>query len=251
MVNEHDLLIDYFNGNLDEDSKWAFEEHLKECQECQQELEELEALTEELPYAAPPMDPPENMKERVLDRVFAEDGGHEDEREDASGSTTGHSFERPKRKRKWWTPVLAAALLLSLVGNVYAFFGHQQTKQEKEQIASATKSVQLQSTKAMKQSAGSATMLKGKDDQLHCVVQANGLKQLQGNKVYQVWLIDNDEPKHPQRAGTFVPDQKGGGAVSSQMKNDKNHSWDQVAISLEPNADSQKPKGDIILASDL
>lgn len=251
MANKHDWLLDYFNDCLDDESKREFEVHLQECQACREELEEIRELTQDLPYAAPPADPPEGMKARVLHRVLAESREDESDREHTAKAIREERNQQPKRKKKWWTPVLAAVLLMSLLGNAYAILGQNQGKHEKEQIASATKSVQLQSTKAMKQSTGSATLLKGKEDQTHVVVQANDLKQLQGDKVYQVWLINNDEPKNPHRAGTFVPDQKGGGAVSYQMKNAKDHNWDQVAISQEPDAHSQKPNGDIILASDL
>ncbi|HEU5139969.1 MAG TPA: anti-sigma factor [Bacillales bacterium] len=265
MANNHnERLIDYFNGDLDEVSQQAFEKHLQECAECREELEELEALTEDLPYASEPVDPPEGMKKRVLGNVFAEEQSEAEE--DESPAEANHKTkpveptplparkeQKPKRKMSWWTPLIAAALLLSLIGNAYSLFNENQNGEKGTgvEVAAAFKSVNLKGTKAMKNSQGSATLVKTDTGGVRVVVNAKDLKQLQGDQVYQVWLIDDKEKKHPYRAGTFVPDRSGGGAVSYTMNVPGAHSWDTIAITLEPTAHSQKPKGNIVLASKL
>ncbi|HEU5139343.1 MAG TPA: anti-sigma factor [Bacillales bacterium] len=271
--NHNDRLIDYFNGDLDEVSSQAFEKHLAECSECREELEELEALTQDLPFASEPTEPPEGMKERVLANVFAEaQAGEEDnnnphqEQESKEPKLKSKPVKpaeptplptrkkkQSKRRMSWLTPLIAAALLLSLLGNAYTLFKENQGggKAPGVEVAAAIKSVQLQGTEAMKNSKGKATLLKTDTGGVRVVVSAENLEQLQGNNVYQVWLIDDSEKKHPYRAGTFVPDQTGGGAVSYTMDLPKYHTWDTIAITLEPTPNSQKPKGNIVLASQL
>ncbi|HEX7063548.1 MAG TPA: anti-sigma factor [Bacillales bacterium] len=267
--NHNDRLIDYFNGDLDEVSSQAFEKHLAECSECREELEELKALTQDLPFASDPAEPPEGMKERIFANVFAETQiGEKDEQPrekrqepefkpkpvKSAEPTPLPTRKRNKSKRgmNWWTSFIAAALFLSLLGNAYSLFNENQSGGKGGvDIAAAIKSVELKGTEAMKKGQGTATLVKTDTGGVSVVVNAKNLKQLQGNKVYQVWLIDDAEKKHPYRAGTFVPDQSGGGAVSYTMDLPEYHTWDTIAITLEPTPYSQKPKGNIILSSEL
>lgn len=251
-----DRLIDYFNGDLDEQEKKAFEEHLLECNECREELEELRALTGDLPYASEPVEPPEGMKERILENVFVEEPQREKDMQPTLAKReklTDRRERKPARKLNWWIPLLAAALLLSLLGNAYNVFNENKSVSPENSapiVASALKRVQFQSTptSAQKNIQASATLVRTDTGGVQVVVEANDLKQLQGSKVYQVWLIDG---KKPYRAGTFIPNKKGSGAVSYTMNLPKNHTWKQIAISVEPTRNSQTPQGNIILASKL
>lgn len=255
--NMCDLLPDYFNGNLDDEEQRRFEQHLQECSNCKEELEEWHALTEDLPYASEPVNPPEGMKERVLGNVLQEassepraDSQRPADKQKPPEPAQKPRQEVPKRKRSWWTPMLAAALLLSLIGNAYGLFqGNQRGGNEgtdTSKVASALQSVQLQ-PKALKNSSGNATMIKGQKG-VNVIVQVENVQDLKGSETYQVWLLEDGQPS---RAGTFVPNQNGSGAVSYTMKNAGDHNWDQIAITREPTPNSQKPQGDIVLASKL
>lgn len=255
--NNCDRLIDYFNGDLENEEKRAFEKHLLECNECREELEELRALTDDLPYASEPVEPPQGMKERVLTNVFMEEP--HDKKVVQTAPVKPEPVEdrdrnRARRKFSWWTPLLAAALLLSLLGNAYNLFNENKNagnpNTSSPLVASALKRVQFSLTPAASQKniQASATLVRTDTGGVQVVVSANDLKQLKGTKVYQVWLIDG---KKPYRAGTFIPDKKGSGAVSYTMNLPKSHTWDEIAISVEPNRNSQTPKGNIILVSKL
>lgn len=252
-----DQLIDYFNDDLDDKEKRAFEGHLKECEDCREELEELKALTEDLPFASEPVNPPEGMKERVLANVLQEEQIDVEKQQPKTDRNPpevaplpNRDDRQPKKKRSWWTPLLAAALLLSLIGNAYGLFTGNQNEEnggkKESKIANALQSVQLQ-PKALKNSSGNATMIEGQKG-VDVVVQVKNMKALKGDETYQVWLLEDGKPS---RAGTFVPDQNGAGAVSYSMKNAGDHDWDQIAITLEPTPDSKTPQGDIVLASEL
>ncbi|RDI42272.1 anti-sigma factor [Falsibacillus pallidus] len=247
-------LIDYFNHSLTDEETKAFEEHLKECPECREELEELIELTGDLAFQTEPITPPEGMKERVLTRVFEDD-------EEASSTITSPSvFENPtpletarekkSSKRKWLIPAMAAALFLSLGANFY--LGSQMQKEPEQPKTAAIDHIvrQLALNPVDGNAAGTASFVK-QNGNVSMVIQASQLKSLKSDEVYQVWLIKNDKP---YRAGTFTTSDDGTGTVVYTMTDKKDQDlsqWDTVAITLEPNADSQTPKGEMVLASNL
>ncbi|TKD69953.1 anti-sigma factor [Pseudalkalibacillus hwajinpoensis] len=244
-------LLDYFNGTLTEDDKVQFEAHLESCEECREELKELEELTGDLPYLSIPEEPPAGMKERVLASVFENDSEETNlnltEENDSAklNKTTDFKSERKSRQRKWVAPALAAALFLSLAGNVYNYMNESNPGQT-EEIASLIKAVQLQPSEAEK-SGGSAALM-NENGQMNLVVQVNDVADVEGDQVYQVWLLEGDTP---YRAGSFTPNQQGNGEVTYQVEYDGEHKWDAVAITLEPDNTSETPKGKVVLSSGL
>ncbi|MGP4076136.1 anti-sigma factor [Halobacillus sp. K22] len=266
MRKECDNLIDYFNGQLSEEEKVEFENHLETCADCKEELEELEILTDDLPFASEPVTPPEDMKDRVLGEVFSQESPAAGEN-DNDASIKNHqkpsqvnNLDEKKiesgKNRPWLLRGLAAALVLSLAGNLFALVDDQeQTTPEPEEpnpsgfetgTDQVRARVQLQS-EGTEASATAALIQQEKGDIL--TLQAEQLGQLQGEEVYQVWLIEGEKP---YRAGTFVANQSGEGAVSYSLSNlPEGTNWDAVAISKEPNATSKTPQGEVILSSEL
>lgn len=264
MHNNCDLLIDYFNDQLSKEEKEAFEQHLETCSDCREELAELREMTEELPFASEPVEPAEGMKKRILSGVFGEENT-EDQVQESSSTDSTHSTvpsyheedpgnelaSRYTRKQSrafkpWMVTTLAAALLLSLVGNMYAFLQGSETTQpttEQESINQVINRVTLQGKVSGQ---ATASIIKQNENQI-LSVDAQNLQQLEGDKVYQVWLLDG---KTPYRAGSFVANQNGEGAVTFSMDQlPKDKSWDMIAISKEPDATSKKPRGNILLTS--
>jgi len=72
MSNHCDHLIDYFNGQLSDEEKRSFEEHLTTCGDCREELRELQELTDDLGFSAEPIEPPSALKQQVLEAAFNE-----------------------------------------------------------------------------------------------------------------------------------------------------------------------------------
>ncbi|MBW7459338.1 zf-HC2 domain-containing protein, partial [Paenibacillus sepulcri] len=66
-----DLCLDYISGLLSGDEKSAFERHLPDCEACQIELEELRFVWEALPADMEHMEPPEDLKQQVMDAARA------------------------------------------------------------------------------------------------------------------------------------------------------------------------------------
>lgn len=245
-----DQLLDYYNGILSEEEKAAFKAHLKDCPSCQEELAEWQELTSDLPYLSDEIEPPSGMKQRILTNVFENEQTIEKEKTNRPAvpvtDIDSVRSETPRKKNGWLTGLLAAGLLLSLGTNAYLFAENEKNEQViEEQMSKTYKSVQLASEQS--DSAGIASMVQ-KDEKMNLVVQTHNMTQVQGKEVYQVWLIEGDKK---YRAGTFIPDEKGNGAVVFPVNFPGEHKWDAVAISHEPTPDSKQPKGTIVMASNL
>ncbi len=235
-----DHLLDYFNGHLSELEKAAFEKHLETCSECQEELLELQELSDYLPYASNPIIPPKGLEDRVFAQI--------DKDTPFSESVRTEPIRKQKRNR-WILPSIAAVLVLSLIGNIYFFNelnGSNQPDSGEVAIDKVLQSVELAAVEG--NAKGTASMIK-QGQQTSMVIQASELGKLSNKEVYQVWLIKDDKP---ERAGTFVPSEDGKGSVVYQLSQEfAKKDWDTVAITLEPDANSKLPKGNIVLASKL
>ncbi|WP_057915010.1 anti-sigma factor [Peribacillus muralis] len=240
--NPCEWLLDYFNGQLDEVPRRKFEKHLAECRNCREELDELAMLTKDLTFTAEPVDPPSDMKQRILGNVFETD---KEEQQPVLQQTA----EKRKRNR-WVKPLVAAVLFASLLGNAYALLSEDETDnnagEKRETIDRLQTSVALKPGEGVPFN-GRATMVE-KNDKTEMIIQAENLEPPEGSQVYQVWLLEKGKP---YRAGTFVPNDDGLGAVTYRLDEAGEHKWDTVAITLEPSDDSKIPKGDIILSSEL
>jgi hypothetical protein len=248
-TNTCDQLLDYFNRTLEEQEEMQFEEHLASCTSCQEELQELTALTEDLPYLSIPVNPPTGMKDRILINVFNEEEVVSTTNTEESDAIPLPFARKSKHKKASWSVIaLAAALLLSLVGNIYSFTGANQASEKPldTSLDKLVKEVELQSTTG-EDFFGTASLVE-KDGVLNVVVKANGLSTVEGEQVYQVWLLEDGQP---YRAGSFVPTEDGSGVVTYEMNVDGDHNWDTVAITLEPNINSETPFGEVLLASEL
>ncbi|OWA34379.1 hypothetical protein B9G55_18915 [Saccharibacillus sp. O16] len=90
---------------------------------------------------------------------------------------------------------------------------------------------------------GTASMVSD-DTGVHLLVQAADLPELSGNEAYQLWLIKDGTPIN---GGTFKSD-SGSGALAYTMKPDD---YDMVVITLEPDAQGDKPRGRPVLTGVL
>ncbi|MFB1083301.1 anti-sigma factor domain-containing protein [Jeotgalibacillus sp. JSM ZJ347] len=239
MTQQCDRVLDYYNQHLDEIEKAAFEKHLSECADCQELLADLKSLEDTLPYAAEPVEPPAGMEERIFAKI-------------ASADHTEPAKPVPlrpsKKKRTWTLPSIAALLAISLFGNAYLF---TQLSDEADIVEQATIDQVLQYAELAPTAGdaiGTASIIEQGEEQ-RLVVQASNLAALSEDEVYQVWLLQDGQP---ERAGTFVIDDEGRGSVIFTLNEEyAERDWDTVAVSLEPDANSELPEGEIILASEI
>ncbi|TWT27322.1 anti-sigma factor [Planomicrobium sp. CPCC 101110] len=229
-----EYVVDYLNGTFSEEEIREFENHLKNCADCQQIIE----LTGELPYLAEPIEPPAEMKTRILAKVFEEDVTEEQQLEPKPAAVP---MAKRTPRRNWWTPLIAAVLLLSLLGNAYAFL----QLSDQPETETAMREVNLQPSELFEGAA--QVKLIREDEALDVVVSAEGLEELQGDEIYQVWLLKEGQPIP---AGAFKPNPNGEGAAYFSLE-ENTEGWDTIAITREPQAGNELPQGDIVLSSEL
>jgi anti-sigma factor RsiW len=240
-------LVDYFNEQLSEVEKHAFEKHLETCEECTIELAEWQALTDDLPYVSASINPPEGMKARILKTVFEEE--LEKETTPVKPIVTSEKVIPIKKNRSFtWLPAIAAALMLSVGANIFLA---SIVKNQQDDIVAQSEAVDqllafVNLSPVEGEATGTASIVKH-GDETRVVVQASSLPALSNDEVYQVWLIDEDGPI---RAGTFKSDSQDG-AVVFTLPEGLNKDWSQVAVSHEPNADSESPLGNVLMASEF
>ncbi|QPC48482.1 anti-sigma factor [Mangrovibacillus cuniculi] len=225
-------VIDFVNNQLTEKEQQAFEHHLASCSECKKEVEELQALMQDLPFAATPIEPPADLKERVLAKVLEDDQ-----------PMVSEKVVPMLRKKNWYTPALAAALFLSVIANMYLISTNTDGEGQPTVIQSASLAPSDNSYQAF------ASIIGTEGGGQNLVIQASQLDELSGDEVYQVWLI-NEEGPIP--TGSFTPDVSGNGTIVYNLSKDlQKVDWDQVAISIEPNPNSETPLGEVVLAGNL
>lgn len=257
MNNVHcDHLVDYLNGTLSIEETREFEEHLKTCDDCR----EISDATGQLPYLSDQAEPPAGMKSRILANVFEEEeesapvmpaaGPAQNDinadRAPANPELTVTPITDRKRKRVWWTPVIAAALLVSLLGNAYTFMQLQNEEPAPTDPQTAFQSIDLQPSEGFGGGA-TAAVIKQENGALNLVVTAEQLAALEGEQVYQVWLIQGD---NPIPAGAFTTNANGEGAAYFNIDNNTEE-WDTIAITLEPHSGNELPEGEVVLSAGI
>ncbi|MDG0794957.1 anti-sigma factor [Cohnella ginsengisoli] len=272
-----DLLELYMLGGLDEAEALRFEAHLSSCESCQEQRLALADIVGLLPATAEPQPVPEGMKKRILANVLAEAvpaGSEAKTPPTASPSESQPSIQpsiqpAPKpatpasgasilqtttRRTPAYMKLVTAGLAAALIAlALYAAQLRGQVGDLRGELAEAgsapvqelkvNQAVKLNPAAADIVATGLATIVIDKNG-THLLVQAEQLPKLQGNEAYQVWLIKGQEKFS---AGTFLSDQ-GTGAIYYTLKNG---GYDTVAITLEPDAFGDQPRGKIVLAAAL
>ncbi|WOV83748.1 anti-sigma factor [Sporosarcina jeotgali] len=244
-------LLDYFNRSLTEEETHAFEQHLEECPSCRAELEELNLLTADLPYLTEEIEVPSDLKAKVFAAIDEEPISKGTETKPAINNVKTFP-EKPKEtkpaKRKGVAvPVLAAALVASLVTNAYlaTMDGSPPTEVAENDLQLIGKAL-LDPQAGIENASAVAMMIKDNNETV-LLVDASNLPKLKDNELYQVWVIEKDTPKP---AGSFKPTDEGSGSVSHPMDQLKGE-WDTVAITIETEPDLPAPEGTLVLAGSI
>jgi anti-sigma-K factor RskA len=250
MSQKCELVLDYFNGHLAQTEKEEFEQHLATCPECQEELMELQDLLGDVALVSEQASPPPEMKKRILDNVFAADV-KPDKAIVTPIASKKEVIETPlikntASKKTWLTTLLAASLLLSLIGNGYLMMQNgEDSDLAAEELKQPDNVVTLQPSDAV--GSGFAALFQ-QDQALSVMIQTQDLPELTGNEVYQVWLLKDGAPIP---AGDFTIDDQGKGYVFHNIAETTTEDWDTIAITLEPQSGNELPEGEIHLSAGL
>ncbi|WJY27375.1 anti-sigma factor [Sporosarcina trichiuri] len=237
-------LIDYFNRALTPEETAEFEQHLSECPACRAELEELRSLTEALPYLSEEIGVPAGLKSNVFAAIDAEpDAKSADEPSLKAGTVTAF----PEKRRGPAIPILAAALVASLMTNAYLATANRSASPpiEERNWEIAGKAMLAPQEEGDQSNAVALVLSDGSIREL--VVDAENLPQLSEGELFQVWILDDGAPKP---AGAFQSSGDGSGTITHPLGSEV-LSFDTVAITIEKEEGLPAPEGPIILAGSL
>jgi len=193
--------------------------HIEGCTRCQERARWLQSSVELLPTAVEQLEPPPELRERLMRTVRAEVA--------ETRAPAGDGRKAARSRRGWFArlravprPALAlGATLVAIAGGVIGYaLGHESGQ--------STTTLQAQAP------AGANVTLERDGDQ--GILRVSGLPQRK-DKIYEVW-IQRGKDVHP--AGLFQVDTSGRGAAAIP------HGLDDasaVLVSLEPPSGSEQP----------
>lgn len=215
-----EALAAYALGALPKDEAARVERHLSECRECRAELDWLRAGVDVLPASVPPIEPPPELKPRLMSIV---------EGEAELLRAAGPAADRPQpsegARRRWWPPGVAvraaagaAALCVAVVVVVLVLSGG----------SSGTRVIRAQVAPSL---AGAHVSLQVRGTSSELVV--TGMPVPAADHVNEIWVKRGSAPAIP--AGTFVV-RNGSVEVERPVR-----SGDVVMVTVEPGAGTAAP----------
>ncbi len=240
MKRECDHLIPYIANELKESEHMAFVEHLKNCTDCKKEYQELSQAWHALPFDYTEIEVPESLKGEVLGFVF-----------DHKRRSVPETFMTKMSKlammlKSQFTPVSASivvVLLLAIIG--FGIANVQDKNRHAENIPiEILAAIPLKAANHSHPGTNGIAYIVQQGSEKNLVVQVHELPSVEASQVYQVWLLKNGTREN---GGIFKPDLHGSGILTYQLA--AGQTFDQIGITVEPDANSNQPRGEKIAGS--
>lgn len=225
MSELHELVAPYAMDALDSSEREVFEKHLEDCLSCQEELAQLQETALQLAEHVSRV-PPADLKDKVMSRV--------------TGQRADAPRLEPSRSRPWgWAFAAAAALVLVFAGLWIAADNQLDLTESVAEVLAAEDAVAIELTSDVggAEFVYSRTLGSG-------VFLDRGLDEPVGDRVYELWLVDDSGP---QPAGIFRP----GREDTTPILVEGVSPGLVLAMTLEPSGGSQEPTGEILLSAEL
>ncbi|HUE43939.1 MAG TPA: anti-sigma factor [Candidatus Sulfotelmatobacter sp.] len=260
-MNEHDqfreLIEAYALGALDANERAALEAHLASgCPECAKALEEARLVVTQLAYLAPPAEPSEMLRARVLRSVRADAGS-------ASGNGSQTMQVGPQRNSiPMWLWAGVAALLLVSLYSTWEARKMQQGVADMNQRAAAELKERKRLEDELTVAKHEAWILTDPNSkkieimpsdknmpkieamwhpQMGIYVTAQKMPMPKNNKVLQLWLIPKTPGAKPMPSHVFWPDANGKiGEMVANPPEDMSETK-ALAVTEEPAGGSLQP----------
>ncbi len=244
-----ELLGAYALGAVTPEEKEAAQAHLAGCENCKRRLREVRAVVDLLPYSVTQVNPPESLKESVLEAV---------RREGQTPASQPLQISQRPRRRRWGTRLLAAAavLMLMLFAGMTAWnvsLQHEVTSLQQQNTSLERQVSSLQRQVALTYAIQGSPSAQGASGKLIYLPEQNitllvmqGLPQLQGTEVYQGWLIHD---KQPWSIGLLSVEN----GIASVAYPGNIAGYEVAAVSKEPGPAASKngPAGPVVAAGEL
>ncbi len=235
--DEHvDNLIDaYALGALEPDEVAHVERHLETCDACRALLDAVRAVTSDLLLAVPQVAPPPALRGRILSRI-------RDEAQPASQPTEHAPAPPPETTR----PGRMGRLLRSLFGGETPEIADSDADTLLRDLL-LDPEVTIRPIAGAEHASQASARFVGAPARHEGIVLAQGLRPLDAQHAYQVWLLRDGQP---QPNNVFTVDHAGRG-IGIVRASEAPLDFDVLAITPEPAGGSPEPTGDIVLAGAL
>ncbi|MDM5186781.1 anti-sigma factor [Bacillus sp. DX4.1] len=237
-------LLSYITNELSVDDQKDFKDHLKNCPKCDKDYIQIKEAWEALQFDFEETEVPESLKSEVLDFVFAPQQKEPD------------SFVSNLKKwltyfKQQFTPLATVLVLILLITTTIFTIANIQMsnqtltgKELNSQPVEILSTLSLTSVDQNRLEANGHAFIVQQGDEKKLVVQVNNLQKAEGEKVYQVWLLNNGVRKN---AGIFKPNNYGSGILTFELQ--ENETFDNIGITLEPDQNSVQPRGEKIVGT--
>jgi anti-sigma-K factor RskA len=221
---DRDDLVAYSLEALDRREAAAVEAHAPSCARCSRELEALAPAVAVLGESVEQLEPPPELRERVMAEVHA----------DAAGSAA-EATHRPPQRRGWrglfMRPAIAVglAIVIAAVGGYVIADNGGGGGGEGTTVAVVPMSPKVGGTLAV--------------GDVSSTLDLHGLKQLSGREVYQVWVTQGSKVRP---SSDFIPDFAGNATTAVDGHLTKGT---RVMLTKEPHPGQTTPTPPILLSA--
>jgi anti-sigma-K factor RskA len=203
-----ELAAGYVLGALEPDDEHDFQRHLGGCATCEANVRELEAVTGELAYAVPPVDPPDTLWAGIRREIQPEAASRGATRRPARQARAG------RRGGRLLPGLAAAAALLMVVAlSAWNLSLRDENAAIRDRVAALERATQLAndpnaSLVTMDEVPGpegaQATVI-ASSRQDRGVLLIESLPPLARDRVYELWGVPEGNIDNAQKALVFVP----------------------------------------------
>ena len=198
-------------GALEPAESAALEEHIRGCESCARQVRWLQPATAALLESVEPMEPPPQLRERVMSEVRADAARHEKSRGRERGS--------------FWDFLLRPATALAAVGLIAVGIGGYLVIDDGEQAPdSPPVEAPTPILGSLERQGDTGTL------------ELAGLRQLEDGRVYQAWVQHGDVMRD---SSLFVP--RADGTATAAIPRDDLHGGEAVLVTIEPRGGSEQP----------
>jgi anti-sigma-K factor RskA len=230
-----DDLAAYLLDALTGEEAREVERHIEGCARCRERARWLQASVEMLPTAVEQLEPPPQLRERLMETVRAEAAAHAAPEPARGRDRSAGALDRRGRLERLFAlprPAMALGALLLAVGA--GALGYA--------VGTGGDGGDTTTIRAEVAPAGARVTLDRDGDR--GILRVSGLPQHR-NRIYEVWLARGEQVRP---AGLFQVDRGGRGAAAiAQGLSDA----DQVMVSLEPPGGSAQPTTDPLVITEI
>lgn len=243
--------LSYLLGQLAEQERGLFEEHLASCENCRQEIAELHPVLQIFPYSSDEMPVAEDLKQRTLQTAFHARVPMAETEQGVVNSFGRSAWQLFITNRYGKLAVgLVAALTIALGVTSWQFARYKEQQSGAKIIPAATtqvdRSFPLYTAGDTSKIAGIAYVTQTPSG-VQLVVQVQNAPPLSGEQTYQVWLLKNGQR---QNAGTFRVNDRGEG-ILVYSEGSTVPDFDNIGITKEPDPNGTSPRGQKVFGTKL